>query len=101
MKHASNDLMAIRELNLSYLQFAQRVLASSREAAVQLGLSTQVADALARLSPAQLAKLASSSQLLCLFRLGPDAMLGAFISRNEEPVRSRVLGDAATETSVL
>jgi len=84
MMHASSDLNSIRELNMSYLMLAQRVLASDREAAqAHLGLSAEMADTLVRLSPAQTAKLASSSQLLCFFRMGADALLGGLASRDQ------------------
>jgi flagellar transcriptional activator FlhD len=85
MIHASSDLGSIRELNLSYLMLAQRVLAADREAAqTHLGLSSEMADTLLKLSPAQTEKLASSSQLLCFFRLSADAMLGGLASRGHE-----------------
>lgn len=49
MIHASSDLGSIRELNLSYLMLARRVLASDREAAQShLGLSAEMADTAAQ-----------------------------------------------------
>ena len=82
MTHASHDLASIRELNLSYLMLARRVLASDRETAqAHFGLSTEIADTLLKLSPAQTDKLASSSQLLCFFRMSADEMLGGLASR--------------------
>ncbi|QSN64020.1 MULTISPECIES: flagellar transcriptional regulator FlhD [unclassified Caballeronia] len=85
MTHASPDLSSIRELNLSYLTLARRVLASDREAAqAHLGLSAEIADTLLNLSPAQTDKLASSSQLLCFFRMSADEMLGGLASRSHD-----------------
>ncbi|WP_248323684.1 flagellar transcriptional regulator FlhD [Caballeronia sp. Sq4a] len=85
MTHASPDLSSIRELNLSYLTLARRVLASDREAAqAHLGLSAEIADTLLNLSPAQADKLASSSQLLCFFRMSADEMLGGLASRSQD-----------------
>lgn len=83
MTYASHDLASIRELNLSYLTLARRVLASDREAAqAHLGLSAEIADTLLKLSTAQTDKLASSSQLLCFFRMSADEMLGGLASRS-------------------
>ncbi|WP_250501322.1 flagellar transcriptional regulator FlhD [Caballeronia sp. GAWG1-5s-s] len=85
MTHASPDLSSIRELNLSYLTLARRVLASDRQAAqAHLGLSAEIADTLLNLSPAQADKLASSSQLLCFFRISADEMLGGLASRSHD-----------------
>ncbi|WP_250475235.1 flagellar transcriptional regulator FlhD [Caballeronia sp. GAFFF1] len=85
MTHASPDLSSIRELNLSYLTLARRVLASDREAAqAHLGLSAEIADTLLNLSPAQADKLASSSQLLCFFRMSADEMLGGLAGRSHD-----------------
>ncbi|MDR5741101.1 MULTISPECIES: flagellar transcriptional regulator FlhD [unclassified Caballeronia] len=83
--NATSDLSAIRELNMSYLMLAQRVLASDREAAQShLGLSAEMADALLKLSPGQAEKLASSSQVLCFFRMSTDAMLAGLAGRSNE-----------------
>ncbi|WP_159838999.1 flagellar transcriptional regulator FlhD [Burkholderia sp. 8Y] len=91
MTHASHDLASIRELNLSYLTLARRVLASDREAArAHLGLSAEIADTLLKLTPAQADKLASSSQLLCFFRMSADEMLGGLASRSVDATASAV-----------
>jgi flagellar transcriptional activator FlhD len=91
MIHASSDLGSIRELNLSYLMLARRVLASDREAAQShLGLSAEMADTLLKLSPSQTEKLASSSQLLCFFRMSADAMLAGLAGRSNEASISTV-----------
>jgi flagellar transcriptional activator FlhD len=76
MMRDSQTLDSIRELNLSYLLLAQRLLTEDREGAqASLGLSAEMAQTLSQLSPAQATKLASSSQVLCFFRLGGDALL--------------------------
>ncbi|MFM0051531.1 flagellar transcriptional regulator FlhD [Caballeronia grimmiae] len=95
MTDASHDLASIRDLNLSYLTLARRVLASDREAAqVHLGLSAEIADTLLKLSPAQTDKLASSSQLLCFFRMSADEMLGGLASRSVDAPASAVSNEA-------
>ncbi|WP_248324036.1 MULTISPECIES: flagellar transcriptional regulator FlhD [unclassified Caballeronia] len=81
--NTASDLSAIRELNMSYLMLAQRVLASDREAAQShLGLSREMADLLLKLSPEQTQKLASSSQVLCFFRMSTDAMVVELAGRS-------------------
>ncbi|WP_053572674.1 flagellar transcriptional regulator FlhD [Caballeronia cordobensis] len=109
----TSDLNAIRELNMSYLMLARRVLATDREAGQShLGLSMDMADLLLKLSPEQTQKLASSSQVLCFFllklspeqtqklasssqvlcffRMSTDAMLAGLAARSNEATASAV-----------
>ncbi|SAK46164.1 transcriptional activator FlhD [Caballeronia hypogeia] len=68
----------IREINLSYLILAQRLLREDRAIGMfRLALSAEVADLLANLSLPQVAKLASSDQLLCAFRFNDHRLLSA------------------------
>jgi flagellar transcriptional activator FlhD len=68
----------IREINLSYLMLAQRILSEDRAIGMfRLGLSAEVADLLIGLSLAQVVKLASSDQLLCAFRFNDQMLLSA------------------------
>jgi flagellar transcriptional activator FlhD len=93
--NATSDLSAIRELNMSYLMLARRVLASDREAAQShLGLTVEMADVLLELSPEQAQKLASSSQVLCFFRMSTDAMLAGLAGRSNEAPVSAATNDA-------
>ena len=63
-------LQDIQEVNLSYLMLAQRLLRENLAAGMfRLGVTEDVAGILLELSPAQLVKLASSSSLICGFRL--------------------------------
>ncbi|SAL50002.1 transcriptional activator FlhD [Caballeronia cordobensis] len=92
--NTTSDLNAIRELNMSYLMLARRVLASDRAAAQShLGLSMDMADLLLKLSPEQTQKLASSSQVLCFFRMSTDAMLAGLVARSNEATASTVAND--------
>jgi flagellar transcriptional activator FlhD len=69
---------SIREVNLSYLVLAQRMLREDRAIAMfRLGLSAEVADILVGLSLAQVVKLASSDHLLCAFRFNDGMLLSA------------------------
>ncbi|CAM5190763.1 Flagellar transcriptional regulator FlhD OS=Castellaniella defragrans OX=75697 GN=flhD PE=3 SV=1 [Castellaniella defragrans] len=65
----------IREVNLSYLMLAQRLLRENQSAGMfRLGFDADVADIILNLSPAQIVKLAGSNSVLCAFRLN-DAQL--------------------------
>ncbi|MBU6487348.1 MAG: flagellar transcriptional regulator FlhD [Burkholderiales bacterium] len=76
--NGSETLESIREINLSYLSLAQRLLRADREAGVQrLGLSTQVADIIVDLSGPQLLMLARCDQLVCFFRFNDRSMFSA------------------------
>ena len=59
----------IREANLTYLMLAQQMLREDRDSAMyRLGIGDDVAEIMEVLTPAQIAKMASSSVLLCRFR---------------------------------
>lgn len=82
MTRPSDTLDSIRELNLAYLHVAQRFITEDREAAqARLGLSAEIADVLAGLSPAQTLKLATSAQVLCCFRLSGDSLLSGLAEK--------------------
>jgi flagellar transcriptional activator FlhD len=71
-------LDSIREINLSYILLAQRLLRENRAIGMfRLGLSAELADLLAALTLAQVVKLAASDQLLCFFRFNDHSMLSA------------------------
>jgi len=68
----------IREVNLSYLMLAQRLLRENHAAGMfRLGIGSDVADIILGLSPAQLVKLASSNALVCGFRLDDYSLLSS------------------------
>ena len=59
----------IRETNLSYMLLAQQMIRDDKESAVfRLGISEELAELVAGLSPAQIIKMAASNMLLCCFR---------------------------------
>ncbi|SDV46651.1 flagellar transcriptional regulator FlhD [Chitinasiproducens palmae] len=78
MNISQSTLDEVRELNLSYLLLAQRLLREDKASAMfRLGLASEVADVLTALSLAQTVRLASSSQLLCRFRFDDHALLSS------------------------
>ncbi|WP_153101945.1 flagellar transcriptional regulator FlhD [Paraburkholderia hayleyella] len=96
MDRSSETLDSIREINLSYVMLAQRMLREDKAVGMfRLGLSSELADLLAGLTLAQCVKLASSGQLLCFFRLTDHAMLAALTQT------SRHAEVAPTHTAIL
>jgi flagellar transcriptional activator FlhD len=76
MDRSAETLNSIREINLSYIMLAQRMLRDDKPVGMfRLGLSSEMADLLAGLSLAQVVKLAASNQLLCFFRFNDHSML--------------------------
>lgn len=69
-------LQEIREVNLAYLLLAQRLVRENLpEAMFRLGLSKEVAKILARLTLAQVVRLAASDMALCQFRFENPVLL--------------------------
>jgi flagellar transcriptional activator FlhD len=92
----ASPLAEIRELNLSYLLLAQRLLQEDRPGAMfRMGLSEPIADVLGTLNLAQLVKIAASSQLLCRFRFDDHTILSSLADKE----RSAAL--AQTHAAIL
>lgn len=78
MSISHTTLDEVRELNLSYLLLAQRMLREDKATGMfRLGVSDQVADVLVSLTLAQTVRLATSNQLLCRFRFDDHAILSS------------------------
>ncbi|WP_438397170.1 flagellar transcriptional regulator FlhD [Caballeronia sp. DA-9] len=93
MTFANDSADSIREINLSYVLLAQKMLRSDRAVGeARLGLSGQVADILIDLSMAQVVKLAAAPHLLCAFRFDDQSMLSSLSRedghRKAEPAES-------------
>ncbi|MGH8777766.1 flagellar transcriptional regulator FlhD [Paraburkholderia sp.] len=84
MSATSEMLNEIREVNLSYLLLAQRLLHEDKQTGMfRMGISGQLADVLANLSLAQTVKLAASSQVLCRFRFDDHAILSSLADKGK------------------
>lgn len=71
-----SDLNDIREVNLSYLMLAQRLLQKNFSVGMyRLGLNQDVAELILGFSVAQLVKLAGANMLICKFRLNDYELL--------------------------
>ncbi len=70
----------IREANLSYLILAQSLIRADRaQALFRLGISEQVAELIAALTPGQILKVASGNMLMCRFRFD-DEMIWSLLT---------------------
>lgn len=92
----NNDYNEIKELNLSYLMLAQKMIRNDRENAMfRLGLSIEIADIIAELTPGQILKMSGSNLLLCRFRFDDQLLLGLLSSHGQD------FGTACTHATIL
>ena len=85
---------AIRDANLTYLMLAQNLIRKDKaEALFRLGVSDESADLIATLSPSQILKIASSTMLLCRFRVDDDIVWNLLTNHTA----SKVDNDATTK----
>lgn len=80
----------IRELNLTYLMLAQQMIKEDKPAAIfRLGLSQDLADVIANLTPAQVIKMAASNMLLCRFRFDENLLINMVTDYNKDRLMSQ------------
>ena len=74
----------IRDTNLNYLLLAQQMVNNDKAAALyRLGISQEVGDLLARLTPAQIMKMANSNMLLCRLRFDDNLVFGLLVDHGK------------------
>lgn len=82
MSASSEMLSEIKEVNLSYLLLAQRLLREDKAMGMfRMGISAELAEVLANLSLAQTVKLSASNQMLCRFRFDDHAFLSSLADK--------------------
>ncbi|KVP16819.1 flagellar transcriptional regulator FlhD [Burkholderia ubonensis] len=93
----SDTLAAIFELNVMYLQFARdRIKENLPTATSLLGMKADVAEVLARLTDAQMLKLARSTQILCRLKWDDHAILSGLAEKvSKELLRTNRVEQAA------
>ena len=80
----------IKEANLSYMLLARQMIQEDRASAIfRLGISGELADLIAGLSPAQLLKMAASNVLLCAFRFDEKLLLNLITDYNKDRMMSQ------------
>ena len=83
----------IRDLNLSYLMLAQAMIRGDKaQALFRLGVSEEVADLVAQMSPQQLVRVASRNMLLCTVRFG-DELIWGLLTDSHSPRESELNAD--------
>lgn len=83
----------IREANMTYLILAQRMIRDDRdEALFRLGVSEEVAEILADLTPGQMLKIAAMNTLMCRFRFDDQMIWNLLTSHSKDRAASSVAG---------
>lgn len=82
----TNELTAeIKELNLTYLMLAQQMVHMDKDMAIfRLGISKDIAEILAILTPGQILKLSNSSMMLCRIRFDDNLIFGMLANYSKE-----------------
>lgn len=66
----------IKETNLSFLQLTQKMIRHNKaDALASLGVSDEMADLVAGLSPAQLLKMSAANMMMCSFHFDEKLLL--------------------------
>jgi flagellar transcriptional activator FlhD len=80
----------IRDANLSYMLLAQQMVQNDKVSAIfRLGVSAEMADLIAGLTPAQILKMAASDMLLCRFRIDEHLLLNMVTDFNKDRMMSQ------------
>jgi len=80
----------IRDINLTYLMLAQQMIKEDRPAAIfRLGISQDLVDIIAGLTPAQVIKMAASNMLLCRFRFDENLLLNMVTGYSKDRMMSQ------------
>ena len=75
----------IKATNLSYMGLVQKMIRADKAAAASsLGVSEEMADLVAGLSPAQLLKMSATNLMLCSFHFEESVMLN-MVSSHSKP----------------
>jgi flagellar transcriptional activator FlhD len=80
----------IRDINLTYLMLAQQMIKADKPAAIfRLGISHDMVDLIANLSPIQIVKMAASNMLLCRFRFDEKLLLNMVTDYRKDRLMSQ------------
>ena len=80
----------IKDANLSYMLLAQQMINEDKVSAIfRLGISEELADLIAGLSPAQIIKMSSSNMMLFRFRFDERLMLNMISDFNKDRMMSK------------
>ena len=80
----------IKEANLSYMLLARQMIHDDMASALfRLGISQEMAELVASLSPAQMLKMSASNMLLCRFRFDEKLLLNMITNYNNDRMMSQ------------
>jgi flagellar transcriptional activator FlhD len=80
----------IKDTNLSYMLLAQQMIKEDKVASIfRLGVSEELADLIAGLTPAQILKMSSSNMMLCRFRFDERLLLNMISDFNQDRMMSQ------------
>lgn len=80
----------IKEANLSYMLLARQMIQDDMASAIfRLGISQEMAELVASLSPAQMLKMSASNMLLCRFRFDEKLLLNMITNYNNDRMMSQ------------
>lgn len=80
----------IKELNLTYLMLARQMVHADKDMAIfRLGISKDVAEILAVLTPGQILKLSSSNMMLCRIRFDDNLVFGMLTNYSKEKIMAQ------------
>lgn len=80
----------IRDINLTYLMLAQQMIKEDKAAAIfRLGISQDLVEVIANLTPPQVIKMAASNMLLCRFRFDENLLLNMVTGYNKDRMMSQ------------
>lgn len=88
---SNNQIHAeIKDTNLSYMLLAQQMIKEDKAASIfRLGVSEEMADLIAGLSPAQILKMSSSNMMLFRFRFDERLLLNMISDFNKDRMMSQ------------
>jgi flagellar transcriptional activator FlhD len=88
--NASQIHSEIKDANLSYMLLAQQMIKDDKVSSIfRLGLSEELADLIAGLTPAQIMKMSSSNMMLCRFRFDERLLLNMISDFNKDRMMSQ------------
>ena len=95
-------MQEIREANLSYLMLAQHLIREDREQALyRLGISDEVADMIAMLTPAQVMKIAGNNMLICRMRFDDNMVWSLLLSHSGNDGKRESVQSSAIHAGIL
>lgn len=82
----------IKETNLSYMGLVQKMIRTDKAGAISsLGVSEEMADLVAGLSPAQLLKMSGTNLLLCCFHFDESLLFNMITDHKRNPATSAAI----------